>query len=105
MWKDALASARAATKIRSYLEHIAATVCTRKLVSKDVAAAWVAHHCGEFWPLADVERVVARCVAEANEDRFSSLIPRSEPLRWPTHGRPGVGKSKVIHKIIFSKTA
>ena len=67
----------------------------------DEVEAWLRRNCKELTQeqYALVQRVADRCLTETTED-YSDLGVRSEPLRWITHGKPGVGKSIVIRKVV-----
>ena len=77
-----------------------------KRTTRERVDAWLRRHCASPWrdELAeeqydDVHRVAMRCLKESEEDA-TAASPRSEPLRRLTHGKPGVGKSKVILTIV-----
>ena len=85
---------------------MAAGVYTNKRPTEAEVVAWMVRHCDGPWrdelakeQYEDIQRVVERCLQEFRED-MTNVSSRSEPLRWVTHGKPGVGKSKVIAKIV-----
>ena len=77
------------------------SVEVKKLPTREEAMDWVRQSCAELSTEQSecMNRVVERCLVEQVEDN-GRTVPRSEPLRWLTHGKPGVGKSKLIARIV-----
>ena len=102
MRQKARESAAGDVGARTAAEKIAAaSLSSRALPTAAECKRWVEEKCAELCAeqLQEMRRVVARCVAEMEEDSRSRAL-RSEPVRWLTHGKPGVGKSKLIGKIV-----
>lgn len=102
--EEMLSASRAGAKdsdVLSRRQEVAESVHIQTASNEAQVNAWMRLHAAELndEQRRDLRRVAKRCVAESTGCK-TTTGDCSEPVRWLTHRKPGVGKTKLVH-IVF----